>query len=103
MLSGAGATAMLNARVTEAESASTTLTVKFALPAAVGVPLICAPERLNPDGRVPAEISQLYGALPPLAWRACEEAAPTCPPGKLLVAMVRAGAIAKLSTCVSFS
>jgi hypothetical protein len=63
---------MLSAAVTEAEFASATLTVKFAVPAEEGMPLICAADKLNPDGRAPAEIDHVYGAVPPLACNVCE-------------------------------
>jgi hypothetical protein len=56
MLTGAGVTVMLRALVTETEFASTTFTVKFAVPAAEGVPVICAADKTNPAGRVPDEI-----------------------------------------------
>ena len=72
MLTGPGATVILSARVAEAEFASTTLTIKFAVPAVEGVPLICAPDKLNPEGSVPAAIDQINGAVPPLAWSVCE-------------------------------
>jgi hypothetical protein len=50
------------------ELESVTFTVNDDVPAAVGVPLIC-PELLNvnPAGKVPEEIDQLYGVFPPLA------------------------------------
>src|SRR3989304_489177 len=49
--------------------ASITRTVKFDVPAAVGVPLITpvAVFRFNPAGRLPVATDQLYGVLPPVA------------------------------------
>ena len=50
------------------ELESVTFTVNEELPAVVGVPLIC-PELLsvNPAGKLPELIDQLYGVVPPLA------------------------------------
>jgi hypothetical protein len=60
-----------------------TWTVKFDVPAAVGVPLITPVEafRLNPAGRVPAETDQLYGVVPPVAVIVWLYAVPTVPAG----------------------
>ena len=64
-------------------AASVTCTVNEAVPAAVGVPLICPVELLSvsPAGREPALIDQLYGVVPPLACNVVEYAVPTVPPG----------------------
>jgi uncharacterized membrane protein len=63
--------------------ASVTFTVIEALPAAVGVPLICpALLSVNPTGNAPEDIDQLYGAVPPLAESVAEYAVPNCPPTK---------------------
>jgi hypothetical protein len=65
------------------ELASVTLTVNEAVPAAVGVPLICpALLSVSPTGNAPEDIDQLYGAVPPLAESAAAYAVPTCPPTK---------------------
>ena len=64
---GAGPTVMLSAREATTEFESATLTVKFTVPGVVGVPLICDPDKLNPDGRAPAEIDHVYGGVPPVA------------------------------------
>ena len=70
------ATKMLSEVVTEcggvAESA--TLTVKFEVPAAVGVPLIIpvAGFRESPVGRVPAVALQVRAPFPPTARREAE-------------------------------
>src|SRR5882757_9402592 len=45
---------------------SVTLTVRFAVPAAVGSPLIVQPVSVRPAGSVPAVILQRYGAVPPV-------------------------------------
>jgi len=46
---------------------STTLTVRFEIPAAVGVPLIVQPfpVKVRPAGSVPPVMLQVYGAVPP--------------------------------------
>jgi len=90
-------------RATDTEFASVTPTVKFAVPATVGVPLICAPDKLNPCGRAPPEIDHVYGTVPPLACNVWEYATPTWPPVKLLVDIVRAGVTTILRLCVSDS
>ena len=46
--------------------ASVTPTVRFAVPAVVGVPLIVQPVSARPVGRVPPVIVQRYGAVPPV-------------------------------------
>jgi hypothetical protein len=59
MLTGPADTLMLSAWVAEREFLSTTLTVKFAVLALVGVPVICAADKLNPWGRAPAVIDHV--------------------------------------------
>ncbi len=51
---------------------SVALTVKLNVPAAVGVPEIVLPLRVNPVGSEPAEIDQAYGEVPPLAAKVWE-------------------------------
>ena len=53
---------------------SVTVAVKVEVPPVVGVPAIApvAELRVNPAGRWPEVIAQLYGVAPPVAWRACE-------------------------------
>ena len=47
---------------------SVTWIVTFESPMSVGVPVMLpAALRLNPAGKVPAEIVKLYGGIPPLA------------------------------------
>jgi len=50
-------------------SASVTVTVKFVVPEAVGVPEITpvAPFKINPAGKLPVVTAQLYGVMPPVA------------------------------------
>jgi hypothetical protein len=68
---------------------SVTVTVKSALPAAVGVPEI-TPELLSvsPAGSAPAVSVQVKGVTPPLAVRVSLYAVPTMPSGNRLVVMV---------------
>lgn len=49
--------------------ASLTATVKMPVPVAVGVPEIrpVDEDRLSPAGRLPLEIDQVYGVVPPIA------------------------------------
>src|SRR5262245_66570789 len=64
----AAPTTMLSPFVVDCAPA-VTRTVKLAVPAAVGVPLIC-PEawvRVRPAGSVPLASDQLYGGVPPVA------------------------------------
>lgn len=54
--------------VADAELLSVALTVKFAVPAAVGVPLSWPPAlKESPAGGEPETTDQLYGGFPPLA------------------------------------
>lgn len=68
----AAAIAMLSPAVAVREALSATCTVKLKDPAAVGVPPMVPLYRLNPPGRDPDAIDQVYGAVPPLALNACE-------------------------------
>jgi len=56
------------------ELESVTLTVKDEVPDAVGVPEMMPVEaaRLNPAGKDPDEMDQLYGVFPPVAVRVVE-------------------------------
>ena len=50
------------------EPLSLTFTVNEKVPAVVGVPLICPPLlNVNPAGKAPELIAQLYGVVPPVA------------------------------------
>ena len=59
------------------------MTVKEVVPDAVGVPEITPVEaaRLNPAGKDPDEIDQLYGVFPPVAARVVEYELFNVPPG----------------------
>ena len=74
---------MLKALVPVLLAASLTCTVNDAVPAVVGVPLICPVELLSvsPVGKEPALIDQLYGVVPPLACSVVEYPVPAVPPG----------------------
>ena len=66
MATGAAVIWIDSIRVLVSELLSVTRTVILAVPAVVGVPLICpAVVRLNPEGRVPAANVQVYGPVPP--------------------------------------
>ena len=69
---------------------SVTLTVRFAVPAAVGVPLTVQPfaPSVNPAGSVPPVIVQLYGAVPPLAPIVPVYGVPTVPSGRFVVVSI---------------
>ena len=86
----AAATAMLNAFVAVLFAASVTCTVNDTVPAVVGVPEITPVDeaRLNPAGKAPALIDQLYGVVPPLACSVVEYAVPAVPPGSDVVVIV---------------
>jgi hypothetical protein len=60
-------TAMDSACVAAAPTLSVTFAVKLDVPVAVGVPVIApvAAVRLKPPGRLPADIDQVMGAVPP--------------------------------------
>jgi hypothetical protein len=66
-------------------SASVTVAVKLDVPLVVGVPEIkpVLGTRLNPAGRLPEAIAQVYGAAPPLALRAVEKGVPEVPEGSV--------------------
>ena len=69
----AGAFTMIDRfAVADPEAPSVTFTVKFDVPAVVGVPEIVLPERLSPAGSVPPDTDQVYGGVPPMAFSACE-------------------------------
>src|SRR5690348_4058792 len=68
---------------------SATLTVKLAVPGAVGVPEITpAALKVKPAGSAPVEVHVLP-PVPPLATRVCEYATPTWPSGSDGVVTVR--------------
>jgi hypothetical protein len=64
---------MESGAVVEAAALSVTRTVKFDVPAAVGVPeIVPVAESVNPAGSVPAETFHEYGDVPPVAFSPCE-------------------------------
>ena len=69
------------------------LTVKLAVPAAVGVPLISpvASSSVRPAGRLPLSMPHVMGVVP-VALRVWLYASPTLPPGRVSVVMVGAAA-----------
>jgi hypothetical protein len=77
----------------EREPLSVTLTVKPDVPAAVGVPEIVLPARVNPAGSDPLATDQVYGGVPPDAFSVCEYPTPTVPAGNDEVLMFNAGAL----------
>ena len=65
---------------------SVTRTVKFDVPAAVGVPeIVPVPLNVRPLGSVPLSSDQTYGEVPPEAARLCEYAVCTVPAGSVAV------------------
>ena len=82
-----------SAALAEPVALSVTLTVKLDEPAAVGVPDIVPPERLNPAGSDPLATDHVYGGVPPVALSGCEYATPTVPAGNEEVVMLKAGAL----------
>jgi hypothetical protein len=62
-----------NAAVAAPDALSVTFTVKFAVPAAVGVPeIVPLALRFRPAGRDPPASDQEYGGAPPVAVSGCE-------------------------------
>jgi hypothetical protein len=69
---------------------SVTLTVKFEVPAVVGVPLMTPPElKDSPAGSVPESSDHVYGVTPPVAESVWLYATPIWPSGRLEVVTVR--------------
>src|SRR5205085_2648716 len=87
---------MDNAFDADAPTLSLTASVKLAVPAVVGVPVIAPVPalRFSPAGSAPTVTDQLSGAVPPLAVAVCEYATPAVLPGKALVVITGAAAIA---------
>ena len=61
-----------NGAVVDTDALSVTFTVKLDDDAAVGVPEIVPPERLNPAASDPVAMDQVYGGDPPVALSCCE-------------------------------
>jgi hypothetical protein len=102
-VNGAGATVMLSACEAVAFELSFTCTVKFAVPAAVAVPLIVPlAESERPAGSEPVDIDQALPPVPPLADSVWLYADPTVPLGSEDVVTINGGlAIVMLRVCVS--
>ena len=78
VICSAGAfTVIANDALADTDALSVTFTVKLLVPAALGVPVIDEPFRLNPGGSDPLAIDHVYGAVPPLAASVAEYAVPT--------------------------
>ncbi len=90
-----GAMAMLRLAVAVAAvpCESVTVAAKLEGPALVGLPEITPvlALRVNPAGRLPELMLQVYGASPPAAASVCEYAVLTLPPGRVAVVMASAG------------
>jgi hypothetical protein len=73
------------------EDVSVTLTVKVDDPAVVGVPEIfpVVVVSVNPAGKVPDEMDQVYGMEPPVAAKVVVYGVPTVPPGNEVVVTER--------------
>ncbi len=81
--SGGGSTVRANDFVVVRDALSRTWTVKFAVPAVVGIPLITpAADNVRPAGGVPIVTDHAYGGVPPVANKLCEYAVPTAPFGR---------------------
>ena len=72
MLNGGALTRIDRFAVADPEAPSVTFTVKFAVPAVVGVPEIVLPVSVSPAGSVPPDTDHVYGGVPPVAFNACE-------------------------------
>jgi hypothetical protein len=72
-------------------SASVTVAVRLAVPAAVGVPEMIPVDaaKLSPAGRLPALIDHVYGVVPPFACSTVEYCELTVPEGRLEVVIAR--------------
>ena len=70
--SGAGLTVIDIAVIADPDALSVTFTLKLLVPAAVGVPDIVAPLKLNPAGSDPLAIAHVYGVTPPEAVNVAE-------------------------------
>ena len=79
---------MLSGPLTVLLLLSVAFTVRFAVPAVVGVPLIVQPVIVSPAGRVPAVNTQLYGETPPETPMVELYANPTVPFGREVVVRV---------------
>jgi len=87
---GAGEITMLRALVLS-PAVLDALTVKLEVPVVVGVPLIVAPDKVNPAGKLPLTILHVIGPVP-VAANVSEYAEPTVPPASDAVVMTGATA-----------
>ena len=80
--------------------ASVAVMVRFAVPLAVGVPLIApvAVLRLRPGARLPAVMAKLYGAVPPAALMVAEYGVPVVPLPSDAGVRVKVGALTVIVT-----
>jgi hypothetical protein len=69
MVNGGGAIVMLSARIAVAFELSFTWTVKSAVAAVVGVPLMLLAASVSPAGNEPPVVDHVYPPVPPLAAR----------------------------------
>ena len=73
IVNAAGLTVIDKPAVVVLAPLSVTLTVKFAVPAVVGVPdIVPAPDNVRPAGKAPAEMVHAYGVVPPVALNPAE-------------------------------
>src|SRR5437867_128668 len=63
------------------EALSLTWTLKLAVVAVVGIPLITPADSDKPAGKVAGATDHVYGGVPPVAVNVCEYATPTVPAG----------------------
>ena len=81
---------------------SVTRTVKFDVPAAVGVPeIVPVPLNVRPLGSVPLSSDQTYGEVPPVAARLCEYAVCTVPAGSVAVVTESAAGLITMVSALS--
>lgn len=83
------ATLMFSKLAAVAPALSVTWMTKMKAPVAVGDPEMVPPFRLRPVGSAPTETLQLYGGVPPLAWRLELYEELRLPTGSDLVCIVR--------------
>src|SRR5439155_959465 len=78
---GAGLIVIDSGFDTVCEPLSLTCTLKVAVVAAVGIPLITPADSDKPAGKVAGATDHVYGGVPPVAVNVCEYATPTVPAG----------------------
>src|SRR5947209_8753205 len=100
MVRAAGFTTMLSGFATGAPEPSLTCTVKFEVPAAVGVPAIVSPLSDSPAGSDPVLTVHVYEPDPPVATKVCEYGALTVPLGREAVEMVSVAGFTTMANCL---